>query len=292
MGGPAASEWPWHTLEGHPLVNNPLNIASSESDAAAATAIEQHHAQLAGTLAVHVETFLEPLTRLDGGDADDSATDSAAAARHRLVAWARTELIPHAEAEESVLYPVAHDRPEARLLVEAMLAEHDLLTDLVDEIATAGNVVRAGCAARAFWELFNAHVAKENDLLVPLLASAADVSLSELVHQMHDHIDAQQAPAGCGGHVCTCGEVDGAGLPELDARNIPHAIRHATIFGALDTTRDNSDGDRPIGLVLLAPHDPLPLLAQIQDRYPDTFDIEYLERGPDVWRLAFTRHVS
>ncbi|MGV8967823.1 MAG: DUF2249 domain-containing protein [Cellulomonas sp.] len=88
--------------------------------------------------------------------------------------------------------------------------------------------------------------------------------------------------AGCGGN-CTCGEVDGPQYPELDARTVPHAIRHATIFGALDSIAPGA------GLVLVAPHDPLPLLAQIEQRWPDEFAVSYLERGPEAWRLSFTR---
>jgi uncharacterized protein (DUF2249 family) len=91
------------------------------------------------------------------------------------------------------------------------------------------------------------------------------------------------AQDGCGGHTCSCGEVDGPGYPELDARTIPHAIRHATIFGALDAVP--ADG----GLVLVAPHDPLPLLAQVEQRSPGAFQVDYLERGPEAWRLSFVR---
>lgn len=90
------------------------------------------------------------------------------------------------------------------------------------------------------------------------------------------------ADGGCGGS-CTCGEVDGPEYPELDARTVPHAIRHATIFGALDSI---APGD---GLVLVAPHDPLPLLAQIEQRWPDEFAVSYLERGPEAWRLSLAR---
>jgi uncharacterized protein (DUF2249 family) len=86
-----------------------------------------------------------------------------------------------------------------------------------------------------------------------------------------------------GAHQCSCGEVDGAGYPELDARVIPHAIRHATIFGALDATGPGG------GLVLVASHDPLPLLAQLDQRSPGVFEVSYLERGPEAWRLLFAR---
>ncbi|HSE70420.1 MAG TPA: DUF2249 domain-containing protein [Nocardioidaceae bacterium] len=93
----------------------------------------------------------------------------------------------------------------------------------------------------------------------------------------------QPAP---GGHSCNCGEVDGPGYPELDARQVPHAIRHATIFGALDAVRPGG------GMVLVAPHDPLPLLRQIEQRSPGAFEITYVERGPDAWRLAFARRAA
>ncbi|WP_325049862.1 DUF2249 domain-containing protein [Nocardioides sediminis] len=91
--------------------------------------------------------------------------------------------------------------------------------------------------------------------------------------------------AGCGsdGHACGCHEADAAGHPELDARTVPHAIRHATIFGALDAVRPGT------GLVLVAPHDPLPLLAQLEQRDPGAFDVDYLDRGPDAWRLLLVR---
>ncbi len=40
-------------------------------------------------------------------------------------------------------------------------------------------------------------------------------------------------------------------------------------------------------MVLLAPHDPIPLLEQVEQRYPGRFTVDYLERGPQSWRLLF-----
>jgi uncharacterized protein (DUF2249 family)/iron-sulfur cluster repair protein YtfE (RIC family) len=267
---------------------NHLVIASTEADAAAAAAIEQHHAQLAGALDLRVTALVDALSHMDG--------DAALAARDDLVAWSRTELVPHAVAEEKVLYPVAHGRPEARLLVDAMVVEHGVLTRLVDDMAVADDVLRAGVAAGALREVFHSHLAKENEQLLPMLTSAPEVSLTELLSGMHDLLRSEaehalattgamdgEPEAGCGGHGCTCGEVDAPGYPELDARTIPHAIRHATIFGALEAVTGGG------GMVLVAPHDPLPLLGQVDQRYPGTFTVDYLERGPEVWRLAFLR---
>ncbi len=81
---------------------------------------------------------------------------------------------------------------------------------------------------------------------------------------------------------CACGCVD-EGVPVLDARQIPHAIRHATIFGALAGLRAGQQLD------LVAPHDPLPLLAQLAEREGGAVTHEYVERGPEAWTLRLTR---
>jgi uncharacterized protein (DUF2249 family)/iron-sulfur cluster repair protein YtfE (RIC family) len=254
-------------------------IATSAEDAAAIEAVKEHHAHLAGALSALVEALVSAAV---GGHPAE-----AAAARHELVEWCRHELVPHALAEEQTLYPAAHRRLEARLLVDGMLEEHQVITGLVDDVAAADDPVRAAAAARALLVLFESHLQKENELVLPLLGSDPEVSVADLLAGMHELLGAADpsptAQAGCGGHDCSCGEVDGPGYPELDARSIPHAIRHATIFGALDTLAPGS------GLVLVAPHDPLPMLAQLQQRSPDTFAVSYLEQGPEAWRLLLLR---
>ncbi|HEX6055877.1 MAG TPA: DUF2249 domain-containing protein [Intrasporangium sp.] len=82
-------------------------------------------------------------------------------------------------------------------------------------------------------------------------------------------------------HECGCGCND-EGAPTLDVTVIPHAIRHATVFGAFSAI--------PAGgaLNLVAPHNPLPLLAQLQQQFGD-IGIEYLVEGPEAWTLRLTR---
>jgi uncharacterized protein (DUF2249 family) len=82
------------------------------------------------------------------------------------------------------------------------------------------------------------------------------------------------------GHACGCGGHDEAD-PVLDVRTIPHAIRHATVFGAFDAIAPGA------ALVIVAPHRPLPLLAQLADRAP--IDVEYLVDGPEAWHVRITR---
>ena len=272
-------------------------IASTEADARAAEAVEQHHAQMAGALGAQVKALV--------GAAAGRDDEAAAAARSVLAAWCDRELVPHALAEEKAMYPAAQAKPEGRLLVEGMLAEHRVIVGLVQLVATTQDPVRAAAAAKALQVAFDSHLSKENELVLPLLVSAPDVSVAELLGGMHEllgageghehghehgherghgeAVGAAEPQQGHGGHNCDCGGVDGPGYPELDARQVPHAIRHATIFGALDAVRPGG------GMVLVAPHDPLPLLAQIEQRSPGAFEVSYLERGPEAWRLAFVR---
>ncbi len=276
-------------------------IASSEADARAAEAVEQHHAQMAGALGARVEALIVAASKGDGATADE--------ARSELADWCEQELVPHALAEEKAMYPAAQAKPEGRLLVEGMLGEHQVITGLVQSLRVQADPVRAAANAKALQVAFENHLAKENELVLPLLVSAPDVSVSELLGGMHELLGGDEghgaehghghhqgggsghdlaghgdvAAKEQGAHSCGCGEVDGPGYPELDARAVPHAIRHATIFGALDAVRPGG------GMVLVAPHDPLPLLAQIEQRTPGAFQVSYIERGPEAWRLAFVR---
>ncbi|MGA4669968.1 DUF2249 domain-containing protein [Propionibacteriaceae bacterium Y1923] len=83
-------------------------------------------------------------------------------------------------------------------------------------------------------------------------------------------------------HSCGCGDHDHQ-LPELDARTIPHAIRHGAILGALGQLGPGA------AMILAAPHDPLPLLRQIDQQFNGTVQVSYVEEGPEVWRLKLVR---
>ena len=259
-----------------------LVIASSDADAHAAEAVVQHHATLAGALSLRTEALLTAASRNDASAAEQ--------ARRDLVDWCQRELVPHALAEEQAVYPAAQVTVDGRLLVEAMFGEHKVLTRLLREVADAAGPLRAAASAAALRAVFDSHLTKENDLLVPLLARTPGVSVAELLGGMQallgdaaETADVANGSAGCGGHTCSCGEVDSPGNPELDVRSIPHAIRHATIFGALDSVRPGA------GLELVAPHDPLPLLDQVNQRWPGAFSVTYGERGPEAWRLSLVR---
>lgn len=257
-------------------------LGSSQADSAAVEAVHEHHAALAGRLDHLVEAVVT------APDADASA-----AATRRLHEFCTGELLPHALGEEESIYAVGTRYEQARLLVEAMIAEHRAIQSLVHTLGSAPDPARATATAGALATLFAVHRAKEDDLLVPLVAADPGVSLADVVDELHHAQDAhrptpaavpaQEESHGCGsGHACGCGESD-EGVPELDVRNVPHAIRHATVFGAFDAVRPGAS------LVLVAPHNPLPLLHQLSERAGGGLEVRYLDEGPEAWRLLLTR---
>ena len=96
---------------------------------------------------------------------------------------------------------------------------------------------------------------------------------------LQGHAPRRAAHAGC-----TCGQENESEIV-LDVRQIPHAIRHATIFGALGSLAPGA------GIDLVADHNPLPLLAQLEQREPGSFAVDYRTEGPEVWTLHLTRRL-
>ena len=82
---------------------------------------------------------------------------------------------------------------------------------------------------------------------------------------------------------CGCGHHDDEGVPELDARLLPHALRHAAVLGAFGAVADGGSLD------LVAPHRPTPLLRQIAERTAGPVTVTELARDAGVWRGRITK---
>src|SRR6185369_2413959 len=139
-------------------------MSQSDADHRAAAAVVAHHTELAAELDRHAAALRDATVEPPG-----SAWQQR---RQALLTWLRTELVPHAVAEETGLYPAAAAEPDGRLLVEGMLAEHRAIIALVAELEAAGTAADATAAARALTALFEVHLAKENNLILPLLLDA------------------------------------------------------------------------------------------------------------------------
>ena len=69
----------------------------------------------------------------------------------------------------------------------------------------------------------------------------------------------------------------------FDARCVAKRFRHAAIFGALDALQPGE------AMRFVNDHDPLPLLAQMQQRYGDGVRIEDRQRAPEGVMIDFIR---
>lgn len=69
----------------------------------------------------------------------------------------------------------------------------------------------------------------------------------------------------------------------FDVRLIPGRVKHAQIFQRWINL--------PVGryFVLLNDHDPVPLYYQFSAEFPDAFTWDYLERGPEEFRVKITK---
>ncbi|MCC2632219.1 MAG: hypothetical protein K0S48_105 [Ramlibacter sp.] len=69
----------------------------------------------------------------------------------------------------------------------------------------------------------------------------------------------------------------------IDVRTVAPRDRHPLIFSTFGALAAGE------ALELVNDHDPKPLYYQFNAEIPGQFDWEYLEQGPDTWRVAITR---
>ena len=69
----------------------------------------------------------------------------------------------------------------------------------------------------------------------------------------------------------------------IDVRTLVPREKHPTIFKAWTAL------DQGGSLVLINDHDPLPLYYQLACEHEGTFRWDYLEQGPDLWRVRISK---
>ncbi|HEX6762790.1 MAG TPA: DUF2249 domain-containing protein [Gaiellaceae bacterium] len=135
-----------------------------------------------------------------------------------------------------------------------------LLSDALRLLAKSSLTLEEGCriAARAWW------------LARPVAPEAAN-RLNATLHRLSRPPSPKEAP------MSTDAE------QVLDVRSEPPARRHDLIF---ETYQALAPGD---GFVLVNDHDPKPLRYQFEAEHQGAFSWEYLEEGPEVWRVRIGR---
>ena len=266
------------------MTSNDVVMATSAADSAAVDEIRSRYAELLGRQAALGAALFAAV----------GSTDPAFGEAHRAVQASIDQVVrPQLQAAVGLIFPALAGVERSRLLVEGLLSDIQLIEQVAVRIAHGTDRVQLVAHAEALRVLLEALLGKVADLLLPALAQASGVSLAALAAELPGLDDVASGPAqpanpgpaahGHEGHTgCGCGEEDDE-MPELDVREIPHAIRHATVFGAFDAV--------PVGgsMLLVAPHDPLPLLRQLAERSGGRLAVGYEERGPEAWRLRLTR---
>ena len=106
----------------------------------------------------------------------------------QIVTWARAVLAPHAAGEETTLYRAAAETETGRLLITGMVAEHGVILGFVDALEASTDSAAMATWAEALFRVFRSHAARENDLVLPLLAAEPGVDLAELLQDLHEEV--------------------------------------------------------------------------------------------------------
>lgn len=186
--------------------------------------------------------------------------------------------------EEQHLFPALARRgvPVEGGPIGVMLAEHEEGRRLLRLMAEGSDREAAG-AVKAYAALLRAHIDKENGILFPL----AEQVLSEAEQQgLADGFDAiEQTMLGSGAHERLVAELlrmeaaATGGEIVVDVRPVAPRDRHPMIF---QTFEGLGAGE---AFVLVNDHDPKPLYYQFSAERAGQFSWEYLEQGPEVWRV-------
>ncbi len=226
-------------------------------------AMRGHHRELARILNEQVSALEE-----NSSQADPQA----------LVEFLKTDLLPHAQGEEAALYPVVDDlvRDHARPTA-TMSIDHEYVSNYIKQIEETtrslaetknGNrdalVKRLILLGRQLEGLFQVHLDKEERVYLPLFEKYLSAEEQQRVlNGMHE--DHSQELAG--------------ESKTIDVRTIPPMQRHPLIFETYESLQPGE------AFILVNDHDPKPLYYQFKFERDGEFNWEYLEQGPETWRV-------
>jgi uncharacterized protein (DUF2249 family) len=195
-----------------------------------------------------------------GHDAFDTA-------RAALADFCASDLLRHLRATEEILYSPAAGAAETRLLVRSLRATVAALDDRVDRLAAVDDKDAAAALAHGIEAVLTVHLAVERAVLLPALAGLPGVDLPALAADRTTLLE--------GGRL---NDPD-----SIDVRPIPHGQRHPRIFGRYARLAPGES------FTLVNNHDPKPLRREFEATHPGDFTWDYLESGPEQWRVRIGR---
>ncbi|HEX8729817.1 MAG TPA: DUF2249 domain-containing protein, partial [Ktedonobacterales bacterium] len=238
------------------------------------SAIREHHRALATTL----DSFTSDIESLEASETRDVA--GLATLLDEVTKFLSGELMPHAQGEERTLYPALdpilrkHGRPTATMSIDhEYLGQHvQQITALANQLRSADATKRAALTRQLQREaiqlqgLFHVHLAKEERVYLPVIDEVVtDGDQQALLAALHAEAEEAAAPQQT--------------QNPLDVRSLPPMRRHEVIFEQFNALTAGES------FVLVNDHDPKPLRYQLVAEYPGDLLWEYLEQGPEVWRV-------
>jgi uncharacterized protein (DUF2249 family)/hemerythrin-like domain-containing protein len=236
-------------------------------------AIRTHHRALADTLDNYTAEVEAGVAELDAAHLVELLDG--------LTGFLSGDLLPHAAGEEKTLYPALdpiireHGSPTATMLVD-----HEYIGNYSRQITETARALRsadqhtrtnlARTLARQLIQLqglFSVHLAKEERVYLPLIEQAVSGGDQQaLLAALHEEAD-------------SVAETAGADADVLEVRHLPPAQRHQVIFERFNALAVGGS------FVLVNDHDPKPLYYQLVAEYEGELLWQYLEEGPEVWRV-------
>lgn len=230
-------------------------IEATETDPGvlARTTIQQWHQELRAGLAAFTELEL-----VAGSQDSVHAT---------LVDFCTGELRRNLAAADETLYAAASGAAGTRLLVRALRLGRAALDARIDALAATDDVAPAVRIAQDIEAVLAVHLEAEEAVLLPALTALPGADLAGLATDMRTLLDGGklEAPA------------------VIDVREIPHGQRHPKIFGRYDRLAEGE------AFTLVNNHDPKPLRREFEATHPGTFTWDYVESGPEIWKVRIGR---
>jgi hemerythrin-like domain-containing protein/uncharacterized protein (DUF2249 family) len=212
----------------------------------------------------------------------------------------------HHGKEEGVLFPELEARgiPKEGGPIGVMLHEHaegrtlqQQMQQALSDLTSEANRQQFVAAAHNYIALLRQHIWKEDNVLFKMaeqflterddeqLAARFDrherEHIGEGVHERYHHLVHQlEAEFMAGTEHLHSESVRGhAGEKVLDVRTIPPRERHPLIFQTFEALKPGEN------FILVNDHDPKPLYYEFHYERQGQFTWEYLEQGPEVWRV-------
>jgi hemerythrin-like domain-containing protein len=118
-------------------------------------------------------------SRIGGTGQDEAWLKSTA---ERAIRFYESDLTPHFEVEEEVLFPAMQSFPKASELIEELLGEHRALERFIERLRRP-NIQELEETLGQFADLLKTHIRKEENSLFPLYEKFISEELAEQIGQ-------------------------------------------------------------------------------------------------------------